>query len=247
MNIAYYQNMLVKEFCSVINDSSDPEITVGSEQIKPQTITKIQAVKNLFEIGLDMNLFLHTEDYNTNKITPLIEYATSNTDDFNILKLCFEHVSTEFFTHLTYEKQCDIVGEVISKNMKIENKNFLIEDLFDKGFSFKQKDSNSRELDWIDYGYTEFVEATVKKQPTFNWNHVYNSPYGDDESITILEKIIIAIEDANVSTVSTESKYKTLKIANLQHMKEQVEKLSVYQSLDNDLNEKTTSTQKIKI
>jgi hypothetical protein len=248
MNIAYYQNLLVKEFSSVINSSSDVEINISSETIKTQTITKQKAVKDLFEIGLDMDLFLNTEDYNRDKITPIIEYAASNTDEFGILKICLEHLSKDFFCSLDYSKQCDILGEIVSKNiskdMTSENKNILLEQLFDKGFSFKQTDSNSKELDWIDYGYTDFVDVTIKKQPSFNWNHVYNSAYSTDESITILEKIIIAIEDTNVGT---ESKFKTSKLANLHHMKEQVEKITMFQSLEGQLEDKATNSTKMKI
>ena len=248
MNIAYYQYLLVKEFCSVINSSSDIEINISCDTIKTQTISKQQAIKNLFEVGLDINLFINTEEYNRDKITSLIEYAASNTDEFSILKLSLEHLRRDFFEALDYEKQCDIFGEIvsktISKTMTLENKRLLLEDLFDKGFQFKQKDLNAKELDWIEYGYTDFVDATIRKQPSFNWNHVYKSPYSDDESITILEKIIIAIEDTNSGT---ESNFKVSKLANLNHMKEKVEKVSIFQSLEHHLEDKKTHSKKVKI
>lgn len=243
MNIAYYQNMLIKELISVINSSSDIEINISSDTIETKKITKVKAIEELFEIGLDINLSINNEYYGKEKVTPIIEYISSNADDFDILKLVFKHLDNKKFSNLSYEKQCIIFGDIVSKTMSIENRNTLLDNLFQKGFQFKQTDITSTELDWIDYGYTEFVDSTLKNQPSFNWNHVYSSHY-QGESVTILEKIIMAIESTNSSTSSN---HKKNKLEKLEHMLEQVGKICVFQSLQEDLKDKGNNLTKIKI
>lgn len=242
MNIVFYQNILSKEFLSILNTTQDIELMVGYNKNETlSTVTQYNAVDNLFEMGLDINIWITTDTLNNQQTVPLIKEALFYAEDTVVIKKCLEHLDSNFFTNLPYKNQCSIIETMLDKFFLFDQKVQLLELLFSKGFKIHQGDANSVELEWFSQGHLELFEVLINKE--FDWTHNYRHTYHDGESITLIDSINDAIEDSkSLTSANKESKIKTL-----YKLKEKIQTICNYSNLVENLTDKNQIHKKIKI
>lgn len=249
MNNLFYQHVLAKELLFIASTTEDIELGIHiNPNYKASTLSKLDATKELFTNGLNINAWITHLQLNELKTEPLLEALIYASDENDVLKLCIDKISKDFMDKMPYVSQCNIVEKILDKQIKPKIKNDLLSAFFDKGFQVIQGNIHSTELDWLRASHVDFFDILFEKQPSFNWSHNYIHPYYEEENRNLLHIVIEEIEETSkLNSKALPSNIQKLKAINFYLLKDRIDKITKHEFLESSLIDKEQPIKQKKI